>query len=205
MCLLVALAQAQDTQEECDPGQNGSDCSSFPYEVCDDALKICVHKGILPLEPLEIICYILVPILLAVSTIGGIGGGIIMVPLLIGFFKFKTKEAIGITSALVFEAAATRFFAFSMHQKHPDRPEATVIDYKLVRAIFALFLVGSYFGVLLSVTLGELILAVILAFMLVLLAIQTTYKAVKIYQKESAQKKQAALKEADAAPTERAL
>lgn len=91
------------------------DCSAYPFEICDVEEKVCIHKGVFPLETSEIICYLIIPLLLAIATIGGIGGGIILIPLLVGLFHFKTKEAIPITSALVFLAATIRFAFFSVH------------------------------------------------------------------------------------------
>ena len=75
----------------------------------------------------------------------------------------------------------------SAHAGHPERQNATQIDYNLVRAAFPAFLVGGYFGVLLSVSLGELILAVLMMVTLVLLSIQVLAKSIKLYKKESAQ------------------
>ena len=61
-----------------------------------------MHKGVFPLQASEIVCYLVIPILISVAAVAGLGGGIILVPLLIGLFKFRTKEAIAITSGLVF-------------------------------------------------------------------------------------------------------
>lgn len=135
----------------------------------------------------EIIAYILLPILFAVASLGGIGGGIILIPLLIGMFSFTTKESIAIASAIVFLSSLFRFIFMSAHAGHPERQNATQIDYNLVRAAFPAFLVGGYFGVLLSVSLGELILAVLMMVTLVLLSIQVLAKSIKLYKKESAQ------------------
>ena len=95
--------------------------------------------------------------LFAVASVGGIGGGTILIPLLIGMFQFKTKQSIAIASAIVFESSLVRFVFMSAYAGHPDRLNATQIDYNLVRAAFPAFLVGGYFGVLLSVSLGELL------------------------------------------------
>ena len=141
------------------------------------------------MEGLEILGYVLLPILFAVASVGGVGGGIIFVPLLIGLFRFKTKDAIAMASAIVFESATLRFFTYSAYAKHPVRPNATQIDYNLVRAVFPAFLVGSYFGVLLSVGLGELILAILIIIVLSLLSIQVVLKARKLYKLESTKKR----------------
>ena len=90
---------------------------------------------------------------------------------MIGMLHFTTKESIALTSAIVTESALIRFVFFSAHAKNPDRPDATEIDYNLVRATYPLFLVGSYFGVIFSVSLGELILAVMIMTLLCFLSL----------------------------------
>ena len=132
---------------------------------------MCVHKLVFPAQPTEIISYVLLPILFAVASVGGIGGGTILIPLLIGMFGFKTKDSIAIASAIVFLSSFLRFTLMSAYAGHPERKNATQIDYNLVRAVFPAFLVGGYFGVLLSVSLSELILAVLMMLTLVILSI----------------------------------
>ena len=123
------------------------------------------------MEVSEIVAYILLPIFFAIAAVGGVGGGIILVPMLIGMLHFTTKEAIAITALIATESALIRFVFFSAYTKHPERPEATEIDYNLVRVAYPMFLIGSYFGVMLSVSLGELILAVLITTLLAILLI----------------------------------
>ena len=125
---------------------------------------------------------------------GGIGGGIILIPLLIGLFRFKTKDSIAIASAVVWLSAALRFVTYSAYAGHPARPNATQIDYNLVRAVFPAFLVGSYFGVILSVGLGELPLAILIAIVLIGLTVQTWKKSCTLYKKETTKKRMFRLK-----------
>ena len=146
--------------------------------MCDAETLTCVHKSLFPAETAEIIAYVLLPILFAVAAVGGVGGGIILLPMLIGFFHFGTKEAIALCAAIVTESAFIRFVFFSAHAPHPERPNATEIDYNLVRIAFPVFMIGSYFGVLLSVSLGELILAILLMVLMTFLSLQTLWKAI---------------------------
>ena len=138
-----------------------------------------------PIQATEAVGYAVIPFLLAIASIGGIGGGIILSPLLVGFYRFKTKEAIPITASLVFLAASIRFIFFSSRQPHPEKPNSTVIDYTLVKTVFPTFLIGSYFGVLVSVSLGELILSILLMAILTFLSIKVFLKGRTMYKKES--------------------
>jgi len=180
---------------------SGEDCSAYPFEVCNSS-GVCEHKDVFPAEPLEIFGYVIMPFLFSLASVGGIGGGIIFVPLTIGVFNFRTKEAIAIASAIVLMSAVIRFTLMSAYAPHPERKNATQIDYNLIKVVFPIFLTGSYFGVLLSVSLGELILAVCMMTLLTLLSFQTLYKAVKLYKKENLQRQNvidAAAEEATAA------
>ena len=164
------MADVANNEQFCEPALEGADCATYPFEVCDATSHICVHKGIFPAESSEIAGYILLPLLFAIASVGGVGGGIVLVPLLISMFKFSTKESIALTSAIVTESALIRFVFFSAHAKSPDRPDATEIDYNIVRVAYPMFLVGSYFGVIFSVSLGELVLVVLIMTVLTFLS-----------------------------------
>lgn len=165
----TSVVALKDTLEPCDPALGGEDCSSYPFEVCSTG-GVCEHKDVFPAEAMEIFGYVIMPFLFSLASVGGIGGGIIFVPLTIGVFNFRTKEAIAIASAIVLISACLRFVLMSAYAPHPERQNATQIDYNLIKVVFPIFLTGSYFGVLLSVSLGELILAVCMMTLLALLS-----------------------------------
>ena len=125
------------------------------------------------------------PLLFAVASVGGIGGGLILIPILIGMFQMTTKDSIAISSAIVFSSALVRFVCFSSYGKHPTNAGETEINYSLVRAVFPVFMIGTYLGVILSVSLGELPLATLIMFLLTLLSFQVFYKALKMFRKET--------------------
>ena len=133
--MLARAGSAADEVEEeedessitqpCDPVLKGEDCAEYPYEVCDETEMICVHKDVFPIETLELVGYCLLPLLFAVASVGGVGGGIILIPLLIGLFWFSTKDAIATASAVVWGSATLRFVTYSAYAAHPVRPNAT--------------------------------------------------------------------------------
>ena len=73
----------------------------------------------------------------------------------------------------------------SAYAPHPDRDNATEVDYNLVRVVFPAFLVGSFFGVIVSVSLGELILGVMLMTFLSLITIQVLHKSITMFKAET--------------------
>ena len=117
---------------------------------------VCMHKDTFPLLPLEIIASIILPVLFGIASVAGIGGGLNVVPIAIGMFRFSSKEAIAISTCMVCEGAIIRFVLFSAWTKHPEAPEKTEIDYNTVRVVYPLFLVGSYLGVIFYIILSEL-------------------------------------------------
>jgi len=70
--------------------------------------------------PMEIVAIIILPILLAFASVGGVGGGVVVVPIVIGFYQMAPKEAIAISAVIVFESAFIRFFFFSAWREHPE-------------------------------------------------------------------------------------
>lgn len=127
------------------------------------------------------------PLLFAVSSVGGVAGGIIFIPIAISLLQMSTKGAISSAAAIVFESALIRFVFFSAYAKHPTRENATEIDYNLVRIVYPAFLVGSFCGALFSVSLGELWLAILLTLILIYLTFNVFRKATNLYRKETQQ------------------
>ena len=114
------------------------------------------------------------PIMLAVASTAGVGGGSIFTPIAIGLLRFPVKQAIALSTAIVFETAIIRFVFFSAWKPHPERKsDATEIDYNTVRIVFPLLLLGSFAGVYLAILASELVLTILIISVLTILSIQT--------------------------------
>ena len=109
----------------------------------------------------------------------------VIVPIAIGLFHFNSKEAIAISTAIVFEAAIIRFVFFSAWSKHPQAPEKTEIDYNTVRVVYPLFLVGSYLGVIFYIVLSELWITILIIVILGSLSIHMIFKSRSKFMAES--------------------
>ena len=139
--------------------------------------SICAHKPLRPVLKQEIFPTIFLPLLLGIASVAGVGGGMVVVPITMGLFAFSTKEAIAISTAIVFETAIIRFVFFSAWTKHPESPNKTEIDYNTVRVVYPLFLVGSFLGVIFYILLSELWLTVLIIGCLGTLSIQMIFKS----------------------------
>ena len=73
-----------------------------------------------PIYPIEFMGLITLPVLMALCTIAGIGGGGIVIPCLMAFFIFDTKKAIAISGFTILTCSVTRYI-YGFKAKHPDK------------------------------------------------------------------------------------
>lgn len=71
--------------------------------------------------PIEIVGLIVFIVIKALSTIAGIGGGGIVIPICIYFFGFLTKPAVAVASFSTFTATLGSFI-FNFRGRHPEKP-----------------------------------------------------------------------------------
>ena len=122
------------------------DCTDNPFQTChfkdDTSHGICSHKGIFPMTSVEGWGLVVFTSLMALSNIGGTGGGSIAVPILMAFFHFNTKPAIAISSVPIIMASAIRFL-IDFKERHPEKRHSTLIDYNLMAIMMPTTLAGS--------------------------------------------------------------
>lgn len=160
-------------------------CSLYPYEVCSAAESICVHKKVFPVLSSEIVGLVILTITIGFTSVSGLGGGLVFVPIMMAFFHFKTKQVVAMSLAIVFQSGFIRTFGFSFWASHPDKKDSTEIDWNTVKVAYPLFLVGSYLGVLTSMVLPDILLCVLLTIILVYLCYTSFVKGRLLWQNES--------------------
>jgi len=133
----------------------------------------------------EIFATIFIPILLAFASVGGIGGGAVMVPLGIAFFHFASKESIAVSAVIVLESAVIRYVFFSHWKEHPEIKSRSEIDFNTVRMVYPLFLLGSYFGVICYIIFSELLIAIAMITIMGGLSIQMIRSSISKYRAET--------------------
>lgn len=113
---------------------------------------------------MESIVYLIIIGLAAgiLSGLVGVGGGIIMVPLLIYFFGFNQHEAQG-TSLAVLAIPVTAIAAYNYYKEG-------YLDWRYAGIIALCFIVGGYLGSKFAVTIDQKILKKIFAVILLLVA-----------------------------------
>lgn len=79
----------------------------------------------------------------------------------------------------------TRFLMFSLRERHPSKPDATVIDYSLASIMIPCVLLGGYIGALFNVIFPQAILSIMMTLLLVYVTFESFSKAIKLYKNET--------------------
>lgn len=92
----------------------------------------------------QIITIILIGLAAGVlSGLVGVGGGIILVPLLIYFFNYSQHQAQGTSlGVLTLPVVILGFFTYYHHLKNTEHP----IDFRIIGLLAIGFIFGGYFG-----------------------------------------------------------
>lgn len=182
LCLVAQTANANNALNDQELCERQDDCSGAPFATCQKG--ICAHKPIYPFLPSEVIGIVILPLLLGLANIGGIGGGGLIIPLAIGCWGFATTEAVSISNSTILFGSILRFVGFSIHQKHPSA-DKTVIDYNLASIMMPAVLLGAFSGLYLSAMLPEALITILLTLILLFLTYKTYLKTVNLCRKES--------------------
>ena len=113
-------------------------------------------------------------VLMALAVMSGIGGGGIIVPLLIVFYKLETKAAISVSGCTILAGSICRYF-ITFGERHPHK-DATCIEYGLSNVMLPVVLIGSMSGVIFNMLLPSVLLQICLTALLSLLTLQSFCK-----------------------------
>ena len=127
-----------------------------------------ITMPLFPMDMLGVAGTITFSIFMALSTVAGIGGGGVAIPMVMGFFGFSMKPAIAISSFSIMITTLARFF-FTFNDKHPEKSGCTSIDYGMTNVMMPLTLIGSLIGAFIFVSFPDIILQILLTTLLILL------------------------------------
>ncbi|KAL9183717.1 hypothetical protein ACHAXT_004573 [Thalassiosira profunda] len=141
------------------------------------------HDSLIPLQPSDVVGFLLAALGLIIAAGGGIGGGGILVPIFILVLGFMPKHAIPLSNVTVFGGAIANTLR-NARKRHPlaDRP---LIDWDLILVMEPPTLAGALVGANLNKILPETVIAVMLVLLLGFTAYSTLKKARKMYAKET--------------------
>lgn len=129
-----------------------ADCD-FNFE-CDYTKLQCVHEGLWPPNIIDVIVYIVIPIVVGVGNVGGLGGGVVKVPLLMLILNYTSKEATFLSYCILFGSCLANS-TLLLFKKHPyiSRP---LIDFDVALIINPMVLLGTNLGIYLNIALPEI-------------------------------------------------
>ena len=165
------------------PCESDADCGLSQFMVCQQEFKICVHKSIFPMVPLEIEGSVVLMILMTLAVISGIGGGGIVVPLLMTYYELEMKQAIAVSGFTILTGSIARYFS-TINNRHPEK-DTTTIEYGLSNVMLPAVLIGSNLGVFFNMIMPSIVLQILLTVLLLFLTTQGAFKAKEIWDKET--------------------
>ncbi len=116
-----------------------------------------------PMNVQIVLSLVLIGILAGIlSGLVGVGGGIVMVPMLVLFFGFNQHQAQG-TSLAVLVVPVTAVAVYTYHKEG-------FIDWRYVGIIALFFVIGGYFGSKIAVSFDQKMLKKVFGFILLLIA-----------------------------------
>ncbi|KAK1944998.1 Sulfite exporter TauE/SafE family protein 3 [Phytophthora citrophthora] len=126
---------------------------------------------------------------LAVSSAGGVGGGVIMVPAMVLIMGFDIKRATPISNVAILGGAVANAW-FNMRKRHPtvDRP---LIDPELALGMIPVVIGGTVLGALINKLIPSYVLSLLFVVVLVVGGSRTMKKGIRLHKKELAARKEA--------------
>lgn len=96
-----------------------------------------------------------------VGQAAGIGGGLVVVPLLMSFYNYDAKKSIAVVFITIFSAAFGNLISFMKMQYKDGGP---LIDYRVVLLSVPTIMMGSIYGVQLNNFLPQIAISVMLVY-----------------------------------------
>lgn len=114
---------------------------------------VCEHKEVFPMFGSEFFACFLVIFLLAFTNTGGLGGGGIIVPTMMGLFRFDTRNAVSISNFSIATSTAVRYF-MNLREPHPLKSgNGTLNDYGVTLLMLPSIVIGASLGAIVNLSL----------------------------------------------------
>jgi len=104
-------------------------------------------------------------IIMTLATMGGIGGGGVVVFLIKYLLYFSLQQAVALSGFSIFACSVMRYF-LTADKRHPEKKTAVALDYGLATVMMPTVMMGSFIGVWFNILLPDIAIQVILALLL---------------------------------------
>ena len=162
-----------------DSCRSNSDCLDF--NSCVN--KVCVHKGLIPLEPLEYIGSVVMILVSIIANAGGVGGSAMTISLILLFFNFDTHSSVALTQVFIF-AGTTTVTILKFRDRHPTR-DRPLIYYDALMQISSPIVAGVTIGTMVNQAFPSWLILGLLTIIVFFLVWDASIRSLKIYRKEN--------------------
>lgn len=122
---------------------------------------------------IEFIGCIFTLFIMFIANAGGLGGGGVIIPTVLAFYRFNTKNAIALSNVSICVSGLIRYF-MNWKKKHPLKGFGTLVDYNYATLMLPLVIVGSVIGVIINIMIPEIIIVICLTIVVAYLFAITT-------------------------------
>jgi uncharacterized membrane protein YfcA len=103
---------------------------------------------------------LMVIFVLIIANMGGLGGGGIVLPVMLLFFKFDAKNSIALSNMSIFVASTIIYF-LNAGKSHPlKKGNGILVDMNLSIIMLPMIISGVQFGVIFNIMLPEIIILI---------------------------------------------
>merc|ERR1740138_1885135 len=137
-------------------------------------------------NPFEGVCTFLIFLASALAAAAGTGGGGMFVPLLLSFSSMKAELTVPLSQCMILAGAIINISVF-VTQRHPEFPDAPLIDYDCIVLLAPMIFLGVTFGVLLNQVTPQWLLLLLLLMSLGVALWRCLLKGIKQWRDEQMQ------------------
>ena len=161
-----------------------SDCQSGGMEICGLDKK-CHQKALFPLHEMEFWGLIQLIYILFIANVGGVGGGGVQFPCLIGFFKLGAKFAIPLSNFSIFLSSFIRYIA-NRKKPHPLK-EGTglLVDYDYGMIMLPCIVSGISIGGIIHYIMPEIIINIVFIIIMLTVPVSGFIKCLQMIKEEN--------------------
>ena len=136
---------------------------------------------------IEFIGCFLIIIMAFISNAAGTAGGGVVIPLIMMFFGWGTKDGIAISNFTVVFTALTRFI-LEYSKRNEVKGYGTLINYDYIVLTIPPLKIGSALGAIVNQVLPEALIVIVLVLLLIFMFQMTVRKALQLFKLETAKK-----------------
>lgn len=111
------------------------------------------------------------------------GGGGVMIPTAMLFFRFDTDHAIAMSNVSIFFSALARFL-MNLGKPHPLKTHGTIVDFNYATLMLPAVIIGSTIGSIINLILPMYVVTLGLTLLLFAIFIATFVKLIMTFKKE---------------------